>query len=100
MRGEVSKWWSTRRFSVLSLVLSLAEATIMGCALVAVRMSKQPPTYIPNLTDTTWLVGGLTSFGFAVAALAADSDRRTAICAVIVSIVVSLICAVPIMVSA
>ena len=101
MTGEVSKWWSKRKFSVLSLVLSLAEVTIIGCALVWVLMSKQPPIPpIMKLTDTTWLVGGLSSFGLAVAGLVVDSARRTAVFALIVAIVVSVICGVPLMVSA
>ena len=98
---EASKWWSRRRFSIVSLMLSLAYATIMIWAFVSVQMSKQPATPHPvNQIDTAWLVGGLISFGFAVAALVADSDRRAAIIAMIVAVMVSLICGVPLMVSA
>jgi hypothetical protein len=82
-------------------MLSLAHATIMGWAFASVQMSKQPSTaHIVNQIDTAWLVHGLISFGFAVAALVADSDRRAAIFAMIVSIAVSLICGIPLMVSA
>jgi hypothetical protein len=98
---EASRWWSRRKFSIVSLMLSLAYATIMGWAFVSVQMSKQPPTpHIENQIDTAWLVGGLASFGFAVAALVADSDRKVAIFAMIVAVMVCLICGVPIMVSA
>jgi hypothetical protein len=101
MTAETAKWWSKRKFSMVSLILSLAYATIMGCAFVSVQLSKQPPTpHIVNQIDTAWLLGGLTSFGFAVAALVADSDRRAAIFAMIVAVMVSLICGVPLMVSA
>jgi len=101
MTVEASRWWSRRRFSIVSLMLSLAYAIIMGWAYFSVQVSKNPPTpHIVNQIDTAWLLGGLTSFGFAVAALVADSDRRAAIFAMIVAVMVCLICGVPIMVSA
>ena len=101
MKVEASRRWSKRKFSIVSLMLSLAYATLMVCAFVSVQISKQPPTpHIVNQIDTAWLLGGLTSFGFAVAALVADSDRRAAIFAMIVAVMVSLICGVPLMVSA
>ena len=101
MTVEASRWWSTRRFSIVSLILSLTYAIVMGWAYVSVQMSKTPPTpHVVNQIDTAWLVGGLFSFGFAVAALVADSDRRAAIFAMIVAVMVGLICGVPLMVSA
>ena len=101
MKIEASTWWSRRKFSIVSLILSLGYATIMGWAYVSVQMSKQPPTpNIVNHIDTAWLVGGLTSFGFAVPALVADSDRKAAISAMIVAVMVCLICGVPLMISA
>lgn len=70
----------------------------MGWAFVSVHMAKQPPTpHIVNQIDIAWLVGGVTAFGFAVA-LVADSDRRAAIFAVTVAVMVSLVCGVPLMV--
>jgi hypothetical protein len=64
-------------------------------------MSKTPPTpHIVNQIDTAWLTGGLLSVGFAVAALVADSDRKAAIFAMVVAAMVTLICGVPLMVSA
>lgn len=99
MTVQTATWWSKRRFACISLALSLAEIIIMGGIVVLVQMSRQPPTaLILRLTDTTWLIGGFGSFGFAVAGLVADSDRRTALSMVIVSIVTSLICGVPLMV--
>jgi hypothetical protein len=101
MTVEAFSWWSRRRFSIVSLILSLTYAIIMGWAYVSVQMAKTPPTpHIVHQIDTAWLLGGLTSFGFAVAALVADSDRRSAILAMIVAVMVGLICGVPLMVSA
>ncbi len=101
MTVETGTWWSNRKLAYISLAMSLAEILIMGGVLVSVQMSKQPPTpRLVRLTDTTWLMGGLGSFGFAVAGLVADSDRRTAFFALIAAIVVSLICGIPLMVSA
>jgi hypothetical protein len=101
MTAKTATWWSKRGFACISLAVSLAEILIIGGALVLVQTSKQPPTpLIVRLTDTTWLIGGLGSFGFAVAGLVADSDRRTAFFALIVAIVAWLICGVPLMVSA
>jgi hypothetical protein len=58
MTIETSKLWSKRRFSIVSLMLSLACATIMIWAFVSVQMSKQPPTpQTVNQIDTAWLVG-------------------------------------------
>jgi len=101
MTVGVSRWWSKRGFSVLSLALSLAEVIIIGWALASALKSQQPPApHIVRLTDTTWLVGGLGSFGLAVAGLVADYDRKTAVFALITTIVISLICGVPLMASA
>ena len=101
MTVEASKWWSRRRFSIVSFTVSLTYAIIMGWAYFSVQMSKQAPApHIVNLIDMAWLVGGLASFGFAVIALFADSDRRVGIVAMIVAIMVSLICGVPLMMSA
>ena len=101
MTVEASKWWSTRRFSIVSMMLSLAYAIIMGWAYFSVQVAKTPPTpHIVNQIDTAWLTGGLLSVGFAVAALVADSDRKAAIFAMVVAAMVTLICGVPLMVSA
>ena len=69
MTVEASRWWSTRRFSIVSMMLSFAYAIIMGWAYFSVQMAKTPPTpHIVNQIDTAWLTGGLLSVGFAVAA--------------------------------
>jgi hypothetical protein len=89
------------QLSGVALAISLAEILIIGGVLVSLQMSNQPPTpYIVKLTDTTWLIGAPGSFGFAVAGLFVDSDRRTAVLSLIVAILASLICAIPLMISA
>jgi hypothetical protein len=101
MTVETATWWSRHRFACISLAVSLAEILIMGGTLVLIQRSKLPPTpQMVRLVDTVWLVGGLGSFGFAVAALVADPDRRTAFFTLIVAIVVGLVCGFPLMVSA
>ena len=60
MTVEASRWWSTRRFSIVSMMLSFAYAIIMGWAYFSVQMAKTPPTpHIVNQIDTAWLTGGL-----------------------------------------
>lgn len=101
MTVETATWWSKRRFACISLAVSLAEILIIGGTLVLIQTSKQPPTpLMVRLADTTWLIGGLGSFGFAVAGLVADPDRRTAVFTMIVAIVAAAICGFPLMVSA
>ena len=101
MTVQTATWWSKRRFACISLAVSLAEILVIGGTLVFLQTSKQPPTHrMVKLTDFTWLIGGLGSFGFAVAALVADSDRRTAFFTMIVAIVAAAICGFPLMVSA
>ncbi len=97
MTVEPSTWWPQCKLGYISLAISLAEIVIMGL----VQMSKQPPTpQILRLAYGTWLVGGLGSFGFAAAGLAADFDSKTAFFALIVAIAAFLIFGLPLMVSA
>lgn len=101
MTVKMTTGWSRRKFAYISLMLALAEILMMGIALFRIQRSHQPPTpQVLSIIDTTWLIGGLGSFGFAVAAIVADFDRKVAIFALWVSIVVSLICGIPLMVSA
>ena len=101
MTVETATWWSKHKLAYISLAMSLAELLVIGGVLVSLQTSKQPPTpHIVKLTDTTWLLGGLGSFGFAVAGLVADSDRRMAFFALMAAILVSAVCGFPLMVSA
>jgi hypothetical protein len=101
MTAEIAAWWSKHKLAYISLAISLVEVLVIGGVLVSIQMSKQPPTpHLVGLTDTTWLMSGLGSFGFAVVGLVADSDRRMAFFALIVATVVSLICGFPLMASA
>lgn len=101
MTVENATWWSKRRFACISLVVSLVEVLIIGGTMVLIQTSKRPPTpLMVRLVDTTWLICGLGSFAFALVALVADPDRRTAFFTMIVAIVAGLICGFPLMVSA
>jgi hypothetical protein len=85
----------------MSLALSLAEIVIIGGTLASIQVSKQPPTALMvRLAETTWLMCGFGSFGFAVAALVADADRRTAFFTMIVAVVAAAISGFPLMLSA
>jgi hypothetical protein len=78
--------------------VSITEILIIGATLVLIQTSKQPPTpLMERLADIAWLLGSLGSLGFAVPGVIADSDRRTAIFALILALV--LICGFPLMVS-
>jgi hypothetical protein len=45
-----------------------------------------------QVNSTTWLIGGICSFGFAVAGLVADSHRLTAFVALLAAVVAFFIC--------
>jgi hypothetical protein len=94
MAIKTAKWWSKRGFACTSLALSLAEIVIMWGAAAIVQTSEQQQhmRLIRNVVDDTWILGGLSSLGFAVAGLVADSHRMTAFVAVIVAIVAFSIC--------
>jgi hypothetical protein len=94
MPDQTAKWWSGRKLGCTSLAVSLAEILVIYGAAVLVQTSKQPHAspLILRMVSTTWLVGGLGSFGFATAGLVADSDRRAAFFALFAAIVAFLVC--------
>jgi hypothetical protein len=94
MTVQTATWWSKRKFGSISLALSLAETLIVYGAAVLVQTSRQPHAspLLLKVAITTWLLGGLGSFGFAVAGLVADSRRMTAFVAMIVTIAVFFVC--------
>jgi hypothetical protein len=89
-----TSWWSKRKFGCISLAMSLVETIIVYGGVVLVQTSKQPhaPPFVVSVASTAWLVGGLGSFGFAVAGLVADSRRTTAIVAMIATIAAFFVC--------
>jgi hypothetical protein len=98
---DMAEWWSKRRFSCVSLAMSLGEILVVGCVVVSVQISKHDATPgIERLAGVAWLVGGIGSFGFAVVGLVSDSDRRTALLALVAAIVVFLVSGLPLMASA
>ena len=101
MTVPAGTWWSKRKFAFISLAVSFAEILIIGRMLVLIQTSKQPPTALMvSLANITWLMSGLGSFGFAVAGLVADPDRRAAFFTMIVAIMAAAICGFPLLVSA
>jgi len=93
MTVQTATWWSKRKFGCISLALSLAEILVIYGAVVIVQTSQQPHMpLVRKVVDITYLVGGLGSFGFAVAGLVADSHRRAAFFALIAAIVAFLVC--------
>jgi hypothetical protein len=99
MTVELAKWWFKRKFGCISLALSFAQIVIIWSPLALFQISGRHPTFlIVNLSSTTWLIGGLGSFGFAVAGLTADSQRMTALVALVGAIVTFVICGLPMLV--
>ncbi len=94
MTVKTANWWSKSKFGCISLAISLAETFIVYGGVVLVLTSKQPhaPPLIVSVASTAWLLGGLGSFGFAVAGFVADSHRMTAFVALIVTIATFLVC--------
>lgn len=89
-----ANWWSDRKFGFISLALSFTEVFVIYGAVAWVLLSNQPHVHpsIRSLVDFAFLVGGISSLGFAVAGLAADSRRLTALIAVFVTILTFLVC--------
>lgn len=94
MTVQTASWWSKRKFGCISLAISLAETFIVYGGVLLVQTSKQPhaPPLIVSVASTAWLVGGLGSFGFAVAGLVADSHRMAALIALVLTIVTFVVC--------
>lgn len=93
MTDEAAKWWSGRKLGCTSLAVSLAEILVIYGAVVIGQTSQKPlMPLVRKVVDITYLIGGLGSFGFAVAGLVADSHRRSAAFALIAAIVASLVC--------
>ena len=93
MTAETAKWWSGRKLGCTSLAVSLAEILVIYGVVVIVQTSQQPHMpLLRKVVDIAYLVGGLGSFGFAVAGLVADSHRRAAVFALIAAIVAFLVC--------
>lgn len=87
-------WWSKRGFGCASLGVSLVETLITYGAAVLVQISKQPEasSLILSIVSTAFLIGGLGSFGFAIAGLFADSQRLTAFIALFVAVITFVVC--------
>lgn|SRR5208282_185651 len=93
MANEIAKLWRQHKFSCLSLTLCLGEIVITLVAVVLVHLPvRHNMLLIVKVTTTTWLVGGLCSFLFAVAGLVADSDRMIGVVAIAATIVTFLVC--------
>jgi hypothetical protein len=72
----------------------LAEMVIIwGVAALVLRSGQHMPL-VRKVNDITWFVGGLGSFGFAVAGLVADAQRLTAFVAALVAILAFFICGI------
>ncbi len=55
-------------------------------------------TLVVKLTSWAWLIGGLGSFGVALIGIIVDSRRWTAIWALVLSVLISLFCGLPLLV--
>jgi len=72
----------------------MAEILVIYGAVVWVSTSnlQHVPPSIRSISDWAFLVGGVSSLGFAVAGLVADSHRRAALIAVFVTILTFIVC--------
>jgi hypothetical protein len=65
---QTATWWSQRKLGCISIALSLVETLIICGAGVLVHMSREPASpLILKLVSIVWLLGGVCSFGLAVA---------------------------------
>ena len=93
MAGKTANWWAPRKFGCISLALSFAEIAAIGTAILVVRLSSQPEiARIQSAAAGAWLLGALSSLGFAVAGLVADSNRLTAFIAIIFTVLTFVGC--------
>ena len=91
--SETANCYSKSRFGCISLALSLAEIVIMWGDVVLFRSAdNQTMRMLLHVNSITWFMGGLCSFGFAIAGLVADAHRSTAFVALMMSIVAFLVC--------
>jgi hypothetical protein len=99
MTAGNASWRFNSKFGYVSLALSFAEIVVIWVPLILAQKSGHHLTpLVMNISGTAWLIGGLGSLGFAVAGLAADSSRVTALIAIIVTVVTFLICGLPMLV--
>ena len=99
MANELAKSGYQHKLSCISFAICLAEIVVIWGAVVVVQLpGEHQMVQIVKITTNTWLIGGLCSFGFAVAGLVADSDRMVGVIAVAATVVTFLVCGVPMMV--
>jgi hypothetical protein len=94
---QPARLWSGRVIACISLAISSTELLIFLVAIATASTMRNPtPGYpapfVVRLIAGAWILGGLGSFVFALTGLAFDSQRGTALAALVVSIVVSLLC--------
>jgi hypothetical protein len=91
---EAGSWWSRCKLGLVSLALSLTEIAVVYGTVVWIVMSKQQhtPAAARTIVDFAFLLGSLSSLGFAVAGLVADSKRLPALIATVVMILTFLVC--------
>lgn len=86
--------WSKRGFGCVSMGVSAIEIFVMWGTAALVQISKEPhaSSLQLNIVGITYLVGGLGSFGFAIAGLFADSHRATAFIGLLAAVITFLVC--------
>jgi hypothetical protein len=94
MAPETIGWWSKRGLGCFSLVLSVLEVAIVWGVVGLLQTQGSRYVYVaPKVAGIAWHVGGLVSFALGLAGLFVDSDRRTAVFAVIFSLAAFAVCA-------
>lgn len=91
---DSGNWWSKRKFGLISVTLSLIEVFVIygAVALVLTSNGQHVPPWIRSVVDWAFLIGGLSSLGFAVAGLVADPHRLVALIAVVVTMLTFVVC--------
>lgn len=89
-----ASWWSERRLGLVSVAISLVEVCVVYGAVTSIvlRNLHRTPPQLAHLASSAWLLGTFSAFAFAIAGLVADSQRLTALVAVVLAIVTFLIC--------
>jgi len=89
-----AKWWSERRFGLVSLAVSLLEVFIIygAVALILIMKLQHTPPRILQLATGTWLLGTLGSFEFGIAGLIADARRLAAFVALVIALATFFVC--------
>ena len=99
MATDIARFFNGNKLGCLSLALCFAEAAIVWGDLVLLHLPGQHNLdLIVRVSTNAWLIGGLTSFATAIAAVIAGSNRAFAGFTLAATVMVFFACGLPMLV--